>query len=451
MNRSLFGLVSLIALFLGCSESDSIFDTGVPQTPSTVGVVDTGFGETDTGTGVGETDPEDTGEDTGTGVSEDTSVDTGTGTADVEMPTETETGSGETGTDTGIVIEDTGTGTEIGGDTDSNTSPEGDAGDMDGGVGDGGEDTGVWVDAGICEELDLYFERRPVQVMILEDRSGSMGPDYPLDDGSVKWEIAVTALSDLLTSYDTEIRFGLDVFTARDATDWCTIGTAVVSDVAPENASNIIDILGTITPSQGTPLLLALQNFTDPLYAPNLVDETMESYLVIVSDGQDTCGSAGVFDTNGYLVSDELAAVTAQLLSEYGIRTYVIGFGNGVDPDQLNAISAAGGTGRDTYYDAADSAELNAVLNDIGESVVVTCTFDIGEYDEEDYNLDYVTITFDDEKIPRDDDCANGTGWTWTDNTRTGIQFCDAACEAMASIEEVSVTIACSLDDVPII
>ena len=85
--------------------------------------------------------------------------------------------------------------------------------------------------------------------------------------------------------------------------------------------------------------------------------------------------------------------------------------------------------------------------------MAVTCTYDIGEYDEEEVNLDYVNITFDDTPVPRDDDCANGTGWTWTDDKRTQFEFCEAACDALTgnSVDHVSVTIACNPDDVVIV
>ena len=186
--------------------------------------------------------------------------------------------------------------------------------------------------------------------------------------------------------------------------------------------------------------------------APAFMNDLGDSYLIVISDGMDTCGPDGVFNTNN-ATAEQLGALSAQILSEMNIKTYVIGFGSEVDPYQLNAIAENGGTGINTYFDAADSTELNAVLHDIGETVAVSCTFDIGEYDPEEFNLDYVNIKFDDEPVPRDDDCAENLGWTWTDESRTGLHFCEAACDALTgtSVQEVSVTIACSLEDVIII
>jgi hypothetical protein len=51
-----------------------------------------------------------------------------------------------------------------------------------------------------------------------------------------------------------------------------------------------------------------------------------------------------------------------------GIRTFVIGFKQDVDPDGLNAMAQAGGTARagtEKYYQANDKASLQAALDDI--------------------------------------------------------------------------------------
>jgi hypothetical protein len=130
-----------------------------------------------------------------------------------------------------------------------------------------------------------------------------------------------------------------------------------------------------------------------------------------------------------------------------------VGFGDGADPTQLNAIAAAGGTQFDTYLPAEDGDELDTALQTIAATVVISCQFQTGTFDEDDVNLDKVVITLDEDAIPRDDDCKSGTGWTWTTPDRNAIRFCEKACSALESsdIETINMYLACPEDDVPII
>ncbi|MBN2715243.1 MAG: VWA domain-containing protein [Deltaproteobacteria bacterium] len=308
----------------------------------------------------------------------------------------------------------------------------------------------------ICEELTTDLSRVPTKVMILEDKSLSM-------DDNNKWTLALEAINGMATAYDNDIQFGLDLFArASDTSDnntgrpdrnnnnaSCAVGESVIHDVALGNADLIVDALSNASPSDATPLLLAMRNYTDPAYAPLFLGGDGNRYLVVLSDGQDTCGTDGVFSMQGGATAAELAAVTAQL-AENGIKTIVIGFGQGVDPDQLNAIAAAGGTSFTEYLQASDGEELKAALSTIAEKVVVSCEFEMGTFDSSDVNMNLVMVSFDGTQVPRDDNCAGETGWTWKDDSQTVIQFCTYACGILESeaVEEIQVKLACSEDDI---
>jgi hypothetical protein len=261
----------------------------------------------------------------------------------------------------------------------------------------------------------------------------------------------MNAIETMVTDFDSEISFGLDLFNVGLGS--CSVGSSVILDVAPNNGQLILDTLDYYGPDSYTPLLLAMMNFLDPMYAPAFSSGSGVSYLVIISDGMDTCGSVGIAVDGGYDVDQELTDVTTALRDTFGIKTIAIGFGDGIDPDQLNAIAAAGGTEFTEYLDAADGDELTATLNTIAESVVVPCQFDIGSFDEEVVDLDYVNIFLNETPVPRDDGCAENEGWRWLNTERTMIEFCEQACTVIESddVEEIRVEIACSEDDIVVI
>lgn len=318
----------------------------------------------------------------------------------------------------------------------------------------------------VCVSLDLNVEQLPVRIMLLQDRSTSM--DDVIGEAS-KWQWAEEAVRGMVTQFDTDIEFGIDFFpfgTAR-----CGVPAAVVSDSQPSNGATIMSLMETHTTPQsslGTPLYLALRNYTNSDYAPRFTQPANESYLVVISDGADTCGVDGQ-TMNGQL-EDDLFAVTTQLLEQQLVRTFVIGFGDsnvygetgGLDPGQLNAIASVGGTPYTTYINAQDGEALQTALRDIAESVHISCAFEVGDYDPQKVNMDLVNIYFDKTvdangqvtgAIGRDDNCAAGLGWTFVDEEKTTIRFCEAACNQLQeqSVEEISIEIMCSAGQVIVV
>jgi hypothetical protein len=306
----------------------------------------------------------------------------------------------------------------------------------------------------ICESVTASLKQVATRVMILLDRSESMNDDD-------KWELAGSAIDSMVTEFDKKIAFGLDVFSvngessrrySRDSA-MCDVGDSAVLDVAMDNGSAILEALSSFRPGNATPLLLAMMNYRDVDYAPQFMDSKGNSYLVIISDGMDTCGDNGQFDREGGASAAQLSEVASQLNEDSGIKTIVIGFGEGADPDQLDAIARAGGTQFTEHFDASDGDELTEALGSIAEAVVVSCRFEIGEVDKSELNLDLVNVFFDDEAIPRDVDCSRNTGWTWTDSNRTTIEFCQEACNQIKAneVDNFQLEIACSADDLIII
>ncbi len=348
-----------------------------------------------------------------------------------------DTGSAGGGTDIGDTHDPQGTG------DDDTANPQG-SDDSDSGA--------------ICFELDQSIDKVTSRVMLLEDMSTSMEDSVDgSSDGESKWSVAVNAITSMVTTYEASIEFGLDLFPVGGPSDSqasCEIGSAVLVDVAYDNAATIIQTMDDehTDDTRATPLLAAMQSFLDAAYAPGFTNGEPGGYLVVISDGMDTCGTDGVFSRNDGATEAELREVTSGLLAA-GIQTFVIGFGGGIDPDQLNAIAEAGGTAFTTYFDAQNEEELNEALDSIGQAVIVSCQYQLSNVPEG-ADRALTNIYFDGQGLLRGESCSDaGAGWIWGDDDMTIIEFCPDACASLESgaVEQLRVVMACSPEDVLIV
>jgi hypothetical protein len=253
----------------------------------------------------------------------------------------------------------------------------------------------------------------------------------------MKWIQARSALISLLASFGFTdlLEFGFDVF--PDVRD-CWADKPLVIDSAPLNGQNIFDILTLIELSQSTPLFMAMGNFLNDSYAPVFTSTDYPSYLIIISDGKDTCGNE-----TDHFPDEALGANAAQLgtrarslLDEQQIFTIAIGFGEAADPEQLNAIAQNGGTDYDRYIQVNNRNELEAVFHELA-AYTINCEFDINpvmKADESSYVIDYSQIEFfmDGSRVPRDPGCSQGIGWDWVVEEQV-VEFCNEACMEIRS------------------
>ncbi|MFN3198758.1 MAG: vWA domain-containing protein [Bradymonadia bacterium] len=190
--------------------------------------------------------------------------------------------------------------------------------------------------AGACEEPN---------VMIVLDRSGSM-----LE--SRKWDNAVNATTRLTQAFQDQIRFGLMVFPFSGQCSVSTANGALRSPVRPQNAVDIIGQLGQTAPEERnkTPIGRAVDEARG--YFDLLADNGRRSFIVLITDGKETC--------DGRPVDAARNAFGA------GYPVFVIGFGNGVDRNSLSQMAQQGGTGQ--YYQANGGDELFNVLEDIAQA-----------------------------------------------------------------------------------
>ncbi len=297
-----------------------------------------------------------------------------------------------------------------------------------------------------CDGQDFYPEPKRVAVMLLLDMSMSMTQEM---GDRTKWDVAREAITGLLTdpAYTSlGIHFGFDYFpdtsvvigpTTGRPVYGCGVDDPVAVDVAQGSETAIVNWLSTAEPNGATPLYCALNKFIDPNYAPGFANLQMERYLVLISDGADACGAS--CDQTEWATVQQLEAVTARLNTEVGldtggwaIQTIAIGFGNAIAPDELDAIARAGGVFEE-HIDAVDPEKLSQAFKTIANTVV-SCVWDlkdpnaVSDPDKINFYLDGgEAIPF---LYPRER-CEAESGWTYTDDTRKTMEFCNDACAAI--------------------
>jgi len=270
----------------------------------------------------------------------------------------------------------------------------------------------------------------PPNMLIVLDRSLSMTEDLDgvLGGTPSKWEIATAAIDEVTVAFSEQIRFGLMMFPGASEEcgldDPCDAG-GVFIDPAPETAEAIstqIDFSGAC--ALGTPIgetITALNGYQ------GLQDPDRDNFVLMLTDGQPM-----------ECTDHDLEVAVAQLRAQpEDVRTFVVGFGSGVNPTQLAAMAMAGGTARDTdpvYYQADDATALQEAFADIAGSIV-SCDFLLAEVPPDPADL---YAFFDAELVERDP--TRTDGWDY-DATSNQVTFYGSACAALQANEVDAVDI----------
>ncbi|MBI1948443.1 MAG: VWA domain-containing protein [Deltaproteobacteria bacterium] len=284
-----------------------------------------------------------------------------------------------------------------------------------------------------CQGEAFAAENVPANLMITIDRSGSMNDDLG-PDGS-KWDVARDAVDTVVTTYQGQIRFGLNPYpgTNQSCSEGQDCGTGYVAiDVGPGNEGAISTFLdGADTCRFGTPTAENLQILVGHA---SLQDAARGNYVLLITDGQSTCGDP--------------IPVVAQLFAQTpSVATFVIGFGDGVDPDELTAMANAGGrprAGGQAYYQADDAASLQAALADILGSVL-SCDYVVAGAGDD---PDALTIYFNGQPVPRDP--SGQTGWDYFPQGER-LRFAGNACIALQSgvVTDLTIVFGCPIEQPP--
>ncbi len=261
----------------------------------------------------------------------------------------------------------------------------------------------------VCGTQAIPIEPLPPNVLIVLDRSGSMQ-----DNG--KWGAAQSAVGSLVQSYGQSINFGLTLFPNNNS---CGDGKVSVDVGSPTAGQDIINTMLSVGPGGDTPLGDTLN---DMLAYPGLMDTSRHNYVLLVSDGAETCGGHP-----GKKV-DAFRARTPE------VKTFVVGFGSGVDSGTLNDLAVRGGTAKAVgtkYYQANSGFELTTALQEIADQASITCNFVTDAFDQ---SLG-LNVFFDGVEVPDD-------AWSYDPTTST-LAFHGSACDQIRDVNEVRVEQGC--------
>ncbi len=190
--------------------------------------------------------------------------------------------------------------------------------------------------SGIATEGEITRREKNIAVEIVMDSSGSMLEKI---GSEAKMDIGKRAVKEFVNSA-AGAKLGLRVFGQGSGCEQ----SGLLYAIQPVDSEEISERIDSMAPKGKSPIAEALvQSAAD-------FPEGSENYIVIVSDGKETC--------NGSMQS------AAQTLKEKGIVVYAIGFD--IDTEgkaQLQELASQTG-GR--YFDARDSEELVGVFGQIG-------------------------------------------------------------------------------------
>ncbi len=283
-----------------------------------------------------------------------------------------------------------------------------------------------------CTGEEFTAEAVPPNVLIVLDRSGSMDEELDNSGGASKWDVAKDAIAELVATHGDAVRFGLLVYPGTDlACDEggdCSEGVVPV-DIGLATADAITDYVQTSgTCNFRTPTAEALRVALD---LQTLHDTGRGNFILLITDGAANC-------------DDPVPDVLALHQSVPPVDVYVVGFGSGIDEDQLTDMAEAGGKALPddpSFYLADDPQALDAAFAAIVGDVL-GCDYAL---DDAPADPDELYIYFDGVQVPRDP--TRATGWDY-DSATVHVQFHGNACDALrfGIVEDLVIVYGCPID-----
>jgi Mg-chelatase subunit ChlD len=399
-----------------------------------------------------------------------------------------EEGSGDEGSNAGSSGSSKGGSTSGGSQNEGGAAAESGASSSTGGsLGGTGGKGGSTSDAGndgeggevACATTREEAKLAPANLLFVIDKSGSMNCNPPEGDEALnarcanfpvkedpslpsKWEVTTDALSNALDtlSMQPNVRVGMNLF-PRDSS--CAVEAEPNVDVAALDSTQRTDlgaVLDETTPAGETPIagatILSYAHLSEALREGELDGNI---FVVLLTDGAETCKESEL---------PKLLAEDVPNARLFNIRTFVIGApGSENARSLLSQMAFAGGTARsggcnhsdaqpdegDCHFDMTTSADfaadLDAALQEISRTKVLSCEFEVPENpDGGGVDLAKVNVTFQPgdggmvEEIVKDTsaECDEAAGWQYSDDS-SKIVLCGEVCDRVQADAEGQVRI----------
>jgi hypothetical protein len=305
-----------------------------------------------------------------------------------------------------------------------------------------------------CGHSTIAAAPPDVSVLLVIDESGSM-TDKPAGFDVDKWSAMKSAMHGALTSANSSIAFGLELFPfpadktkpiPLSCTDNCcempaAPGINVPVGAGPTAVPKILSALDGSSPAGGTPTNEALRRALD--YFTKGAGATLKGnrYVLLATDGGPNCESAlsctaatcttnldgtcplpnggnccdaqfGGAAARSRCLDDSGTEAQIKALKTAGVHTFVVGIpGSEAYGDALDAFAIAGGealtSGARKYFAVAASGGVTALgsaLESITKGIITSCRLVLGSRPPD---LGKLNVTLDDVVVPQ----AGPDGW----------------------------------------
>jgi len=343
-------------------------------------------------------------------------------------------------------------------------------------LGSGDSSTGAEMQCG----KSTFGNEIPGTLLLLLDKSGSMGDPPNGNSGASKWSSTVAAVKAMLKAASPTLQVGLLPFPAGkfndQAASLCLLNPAAqgcpalladmgckdvdaepVVPVVPllEKGPAIVSWLDQNDPGGGTPTLYALKN----AYAyMKTVKTPGQRFVLLITDGEPNTSQPAFFPLPAMqLDCGELPMMEKETADAANgspsVHTFVIGSPgsegandflsqlalNGQTPKSAGCSAAAG----DCHYQIGTAnfeKELADVLGKIAGSVS-DCVFEMPDGQDVDPNLVNVTVETPSGPIEVLKDSSHADGWDYTDASKSKIQLFGPSCDTYKAAKGTKITI----------
>jgi hypothetical protein len=317
-----------------------------------------------------------------------------------------------------------------------------------------------------CGGSKMQAEARPVNVVVLLDRSLSMNTALSATESKTRWQAMREALSTALSGVQDRISFGLKLF--PDSTADCAVtqpGLTVEIGLGANAVASIDSAITAAVPAGGTPVAIALGQLLD--YYSSAAATTLEGDKVVLlaTDGAPNCNGALTCEQSACIANienpeqtqnicqfepaqclDTLATVERiKALKDAGVRTVVLGI-PGTEyaqyQDALNQMAIAGGLFNNDpsfyYYSVRADAGIQGLattLETITKGLIKSCSLQLTSVPQD---LGLLNVTIDGKNIAQ----SGPDGWQVDQSTNPPtVVLKGATCQYMVSQGAQSVNI----------